>query len=71
MAYMAMKRRSGSNGEPSSRVRARPKKRAPRKLYFKNAGAARTRDSIVGATIYQPDLKPSPVGRKLLEALES
>ena len=63
---MAMKRRSGSNGDSSSKVRARPKKRASRKLYF----AVRTRDLLIGATIYQPDLKPSPVGRKLLEALE-
>lgn len=68
---MAMKRRSGSNRASSSKVCARPKKHAPRKLYFKRADTVRTRTSIVGATIYQPDLKPSPVGQKLLEALES
>jgi hypothetical protein len=71
MGAMAMKRRSGSNGNSSSKVHARTKKHAPRKLYFKRTGAARTRTSLVGATIYQPDLKPSPVGQKLLEALES
>jgi hypothetical protein len=32
---------------------------------------ARTRTSLIGMTIYQPDLKPSAKGRKLLEALES
>jgi hypothetical protein len=30
----------------------------------------RTRTSIVGMTIYMPDIKPSARGRKLLEALE-
>jgi hypothetical protein len=30
-----------------------------------------TRTSLVGATIYQPDIKPSPAGKKLLKALES
>jgi hypothetical protein len=32
---------------------------------------ARTRTSLIGMTIYQPDLEPSPRGRKLLEALDS
>ncbi len=30
----------------------------------------RTRSSIVGMTIYMPDIEPSARGRKLLEALE-
>jgi hypothetical protein len=32
---------------------------------------ARTRHSIVGMTIYMPDIEPSARGRKLLEALET
>jgi hypothetical protein len=36
-------------------------KRAPKK--------ARTRTTLIGVTIYQPDLEPNPRGRKLLEAL--
>jgi hypothetical protein len=32
---------------------------------------ARTRTSIVGMTIYMPDIEPSARGRKLLEALET
>jgi hypothetical protein len=67
---MVMKRRAGSTGDSSPRVRSRPKKRASKKLLYKVA-PARTRTSLVGATIYQPDLKPSAVGRKLLEALEN
>ena len=35
------------------------------------ANKARTRTSLIGVTIYQPDLEPSPRGRKLLEALDS
>lgn len=31
---------------------------------------ARVRTSLIGVTIYQPDLEPSPRGRRLLEALE-
>jgi hypothetical protein len=31
---------------------------------------ARTRTSLVGMTIYMPDIEPSARGRKLLEALE-
>lgn len=67
---MVMKRHTGSNGDPAARARSRPKKRASRKSFYKVA-PARTRTSLIGATIYQPDLKPSSVGRKLLEALES
>jgi hypothetical protein len=29
----------------------------------------RTRTSLIGMTIYQPDIEPSPRGRKLLEGL--
>jgi hypothetical protein len=32
---------------------------------------ARTRTSLIGMTIYQPDIEPSPLGRKLLNALDS
>ena len=32
---------------------------------------ARTRTSLIGATIYQPDLEPSAKGRRLPEALDS
>jgi C-terminal processing protease CtpA/Prc len=32
---------------------------------------ARTRPSLTGVTIYQPDTEPSPIGRKLFAALES
>jgi hypothetical protein len=32
--------------------------------------STRTRTSLVGMTIYQPDLQPSALGRKLLDALE-
>jgi hypothetical protein len=32
---------------------------------------ARTRTSLIGMTIYQPDLKLSAIGRKLLDALDS
>jgi hypothetical protein len=74
---MVTKRRASYNGGSSSSNRqghasgiARPKKRAFEKGYLK-ASSSRTRTSLVGVTIYQPDLKPSPVGRKLLEALES
>ena len=38
-------------------------KRAPKK--------ARMRTTLIGVTIYQPDLEPSPLGRRLLEALDS
>jgi hypothetical protein len=31
---------------------------------------ARTRTSLIGMTIYQPDLEPSAIGRKLLDALD-
>ncbi len=71
---MVSKRRASLNGDSSARNRQghasdRPKKRASKKVYLK-ATPTRTRTSLVGVTIYQPDLKPSPVGRKLLEALE-
>jgi hypothetical protein len=73
---MATKRRASFNGDSSARNRlghassiSRPKKHASKKTYLKTS-PTRTRTSLVGVTIYQPDLKPSPVGRKLLEALE-
>lgn len=31
---------------------------------------ARTRTSLIGMTIYQPDLKPSAKGRRLLDSLD-
>jgi hypothetical protein len=31
----------------------------------------RTRTSLIGVTIYQPDIESSPLGRKLLDALDS
>jgi hypothetical protein len=84
---MAIKRRTGLNGGSSGRAQvsragiSRSKKSASKKaregvnpftgekMMFK--AKPRTRTSLVGATIYQPDLKPSPVGQRLLEALES
>lgn len=48
---------------------AKPKKRAHKKTHLK-AAPTRTRTSLVGMTIYQADVEPSPQGRKLLEALE-
>jgi len=83
---MAIKRRTSLNGGSSTGTQprrvgvSRPKKSASKKaregvnpftgekMMFK--AKPRTRTSLVGATIYQPDLKPSPAGRKLLEALE-
>jgi hypothetical protein len=35
------------------------------------ANKARTRTSLIGVTIYQPDVEPSARGRRLLAALES
>jgi hypothetical protein len=74
---MVTKRRASFNGGSSesnpqglASAIARPKKRAFKERYLK-VSPTRTRTSLVGVTIYQPDLKPSPVGRKLLEALES
>jgi hypothetical protein len=62
---MVTKRRLGSGsasgggrGDHTNSVTRAPKK-------------ARTRTSLIGVTIYQPDLEPSPIGRKLLAALES
>jgi hypothetical protein len=52
---------TGSAKRYPTRVPETPGKRAP----------ARTRTSLVGMTIYQPDIEPSPQGRKLLDALES
>ena len=54
------------------------KSRAELRLKRKNSAGnslhapkrARVRTSIKGATIYQPDLEPSPRGRRLLEALD-
>jgi hypothetical protein len=74
--FMVTKRRSFSGGSSASNRQgrapavARSKRHASKKGYLK-ASPARTRTSLVGVTIYQPDLKPTPVGRKLLEALES
>jgi len=49
---------------------SRPQKRPDKKVYLK-ASPTRTHTSLVGMTICQPDIKPSPLGRKLIEALES
>ncbi len=73
---MVTKRRTGINGSSSAKTRqrhasggARSKKSASKKGSLKTS-PARTRTSLVGMTIYQPDLEPSAVGRKLLAALE-
>jgi hypothetical protein len=72
---MVTKRRASFNAGSSSNRQghtpsvAKLKKRAYKKAYLK-ASPTRTRTSLVGMTIYQPDVKPSPQGRKLLEALE-
>jgi hypothetical protein len=46
-----------------------------RKKHSKGVGTkskrARTRTSLIGMTIYQPDLEPSAIGRRLLDALDS
>jgi hypothetical protein len=46
-----------------------------RKKYSKSLAPkpkrARTRTSLIGMTIYQPDLEPSDIGRRLLVALDS
>jgi hypothetical protein len=70
---MVTKRRVSFNSGASSSRQGRPlptskAKKRVHKAYQK--GSIRTRTSLVGMTIYQPDIKPSPQGRKLLEALE-
>ncbi len=52
---MATKRRA-------SIPRVEPKRSAPAR--------AKVRTSIIGATIFEPDLKPSRRGERLLEALD-
>jgi hypothetical protein len=69
---MDAKRRTGVNKDTSAkngRLRASGVS-APRKHAPKKTSSTRTRTSLVGMTIYQPDLQPSAVGRKLLEALK-
>jgi hypothetical protein len=67
-SIMVTRRRMGSGSASRGRRDAQTlsmtstAKRAPKK--------ARTRTSLIGVTIYQADLEPSPRGRKLLEALE-
>ncbi len=70
---MVTKRRVSLNSGSSSRrqghaLPAVKAKRRVHKAYQK--GSIRTRTSLVGMTIYQPDIEPSLQGRKLLEALE-
>jgi hypothetical protein len=62
---MVTRRRLGSGSESRGRRDAHTSrvKHAPKK--------PRTRTSLFGVTIYQPDIEPSPLGRKLLDALES
>jgi hypothetical protein len=71
---MVSKRRNSLNADSAARNRQTRTPRISPKKYAKRAPlkatSTRTRTSLVGMTIYQPDLKPSPVGRKLLEALE-
>jgi hypothetical protein len=60
---MVMNRRSKSS--PESR---RKRKNHAGKLPHA-ANKARTRTSLIGVTIYKPDLEPSPRGRKLSHCL--
>jgi hypothetical protein len=62
---MVTRRRLGSGSASRGGLDAHTSSvpRAPRKV--------RTRTSLVGMTIYQPDVEPSPQGRKLLDALDS
>lgn len=48
---------------------SRAKKIVDKKDVLKSA-SVRARTSIVGTTIYHPDVKPSALGRKVLAALE-
>src|SRR5450631_2855767 len=73
MPAMVTKRRAVLKSSPSG-IRQEPspipaaKKRTGKKT---TPTRARTRTSIVGMTIYMPDIEPSARGRKLLEALET
>jgi hypothetical protein len=53
----------------SRRVATRRKKHAKGVIY--ESTRARTRTSLIGVTIYQPDVEPSAQGRRLLDALNS
>jgi len=64
---MVTKRRNGFSGDSSARNRLVRSSGVPKR---KKTSSPRTRTSLAGMTIYQPDLKPSAVGRKLLESLE-
>lgn len=70
---MVTKRHVSFNGGASSRRQGRslPTSKAKKRVHKAyQKGSIRTRTSLVGMTIYQPDIEPSPQGRKLLEALE-
>jgi hypothetical protein len=68
---MVTKRRPGLNGASAPKGRwGQPAAIAGAKKGAKGYLKPRTRTSLVGTTIYQPDIKPSSLGRKLLEALE-
>jgi hypothetical protein len=56
----------------SKRSSASRRKRKPHAGNLPHASTEpHTRTSLIGTTIYLPDIEPSPRGRKLLEALDS
>ena len=76
VSAMVSKRRAGLNGGSAAKHRRGRSSGVPRaKMSASKNGiskdpSTRTRTSLVGMTIYQPDLQPSALGRKLLDALE-
>src|SRR6202041_3186503 len=69
---MVTRRRAALKSSPSG-IRQEPSPTPAAKTRTGKRAAptrARTRTSIVGMTIYMPDIEPSARGRKLLEALE-
>jgi hypothetical protein len=72
ISSMVTKRRAVLKSSPSGNRQAPSPAPAAKKRTGKKAAPTRvrTRTSIVGMTIYMPDVEPSARGRKLLEALE-
>jgi hypothetical protein len=70
---MVTKRRAVLKSSPSGIRREPDRTPAVKKRTGKKAAPirTRTRTSIVGMTIYMPDIEPSARGRRLLEALET
>ncbi len=60
---------SPSDGKGPQSRNSRAKKPASKSVYLRGT-STRTRTSLIGTTIYQPDVKPSILGRKLLAALK-